>query len=119
MQASVHVGSHDGHTSPGEVAVLERKSSVQADLTSGLQGGSLRANQNILEVELDVVLNSWHLSLERIKSAVGERASNVEWVPSNSRKVCVLVCVRIYIIVDLRSALLHWNRGVFSAESRE
>lgn len=56
----VHVGSHDGDSSEGGSRVPEREGSLQRDLASRLERRSLRTDQHILEVKLDVVLDARH-----------------------------------------------------------
>ena len=51
----IHVGRNDGNTTPFASGMHKVESAVQIDLGSALQGGSLGANQDILEAELDIV----------------------------------------------------------------
>lgn len=56
----LHVGSHDGNTNEGVLAVLEGEGTLQVYLAARLQSRPLWADQHVLEIQLDVVFNARH-----------------------------------------------------------
>ena len=56
----LHVSSHYRNTRPFELAVLKYKSSLEFHLRARLQSASLRTDQDVLEVQLNVILDSRH-----------------------------------------------------------
>lgn len=57
----LHICRHNWNSGEGIFAITKSKGSIEVNLTSGFQGGSLGSDQDVLEVKLDIIFNTWHI----------------------------------------------------------